>query len=159
MSSDATVQLLTSIDATLKALVNALSQKNTFVGQGPAPATMAPTVDLDGKWGDPVIKSKPPRDWVGPDMMGKRMSECPPAYLDMVADRCEYFARKNDEVGAKDEKNGKPKSDYDRRDAAKARAWAARLRSGWTPKDRVEVYTGRPAEELVEDDGSIPFGG
>ncbi len=97
------------------------------LGNGPAAnAPAASDSDLDGAHGDPVVKAKDPRDWSGEPMRGRKFSECPPAYLDMVADRAEHFARKNAEAG--DEK----KAGYDRRDARRARGWAARLRSGWT---------------------------
>ncbi len=90
-----------------------------------APATpSAPRVDLDGPHGNPTIAAKDPRDWSGPTMKGKRFSECPAEYLDLLAERLDYFAEK--EPDAK-------KANYNRLDAARARGWAARLRSGWTP--------------------------
>lgn len=55
-------------------------------------------------------------------MTGRTFSECPPEYLDLLADRFDYFAGKEP-----DEK----KAGYNRLDARRARAWAARLRSGW----------------------------
>ncbi len=92
---------------------------------GGAPATASsPRVDIDSAHGNPLIKAKDPRDWSGPPMTGKRFSECPPEYLDLLAERLDYFAGK--EPDAK-------KANYNRLDAARARGWAARLRSGWTP--------------------------
>jgi hypothetical protein len=58
-------------------------------------------------------------------MNGRHLSECPPEYLDLLASRYDYFAGKEE-----DEK----KKRYAVIDAAKARAWAARLRSGYMPK-------------------------
>lgn len=97
-----------------------------------APKEVADDATLDGQWGDPVVKARDPKDWTGESMIGKKLSECPPNYLDMVADRADYFALKNDEKGEKDAK-GNPKSKWDRKNAALARGWARRLRSGWKP--------------------------
>jgi hypothetical protein len=76
----------------------------------------------DGPHGDPIIKAKDPRDWSGEPMTGRTFSECPPEYLDLLAERYAYFAEKETD----DKKAG-----YNRLDARRARAWAARLRSGW----------------------------
>jgi hypothetical protein len=85
--------------------------------------TSAPAADLDGPHGDPTIRAKSPRDWTGDEMLGRRFSECPPDYLDLLAARFEFFNTKET-----DEK----KRSYNTRDAARARGWAARLRAGWT---------------------------
>lgn len=98
-----------------------------------APKEVADDATLDGQWGDPVVKARDPKDWMGETCVGKKFSECPVAYLDMVADRADYFAKKNDEAGNKDDK-GRPKSHWDRKNAALARGWARRLRSGWKPQ-------------------------
>ena len=93
--------------------------------------TAAPAANdavCNGPHGDPVVKAKDPRDWTGPPMKGRKFSECPPEYLDLLADRYDYFATKDDA----DEKAVK----YAKLDAARARAWAARLRVGWTGPER-----------------------
>jgi hypothetical protein len=117
-----TIRLLMSIDAKLGALLVALAPK------------------VDEPQGDPVIKAKSPKDWCGDDMAGRKMSECPPAYLDMVAARADHFAQKNADAG------DATKAGYDRRDAARARAWAAKLRAGYVPPtpDRVDESQGEP---------------
>ncbi len=101
-----------------------------------------PPVSLDGPHGDPVVKAKDPRDWAGEIQAGKRLSECPPAYLDLLADRYDFFARKNADDG--DER----KAGYARTDAARCRGWAARLRAGWTaPAAPVEDFAAQtPAD-------------
>ncbi len=109
--SDEAMRLLREIHAMLRTM------------SAPA-ATAAPDVDLDGPHGDPTIRAKSPRDWNGPDMLGKRFSECPPEYLDLLAARFDFFNTKET-----DEK----KRGYNTRDAARARGWAARLRGGWKP--------------------------
>lgn len=111
------IELLASIDASLKTLVTIAQARRSAAPAG------APSVDLDGPHGDPEVKAKDPRDWTGEPMKGRRFSECPPVYLDLLADRYEYFATQEP-----DEK----KRNYNRLDAARARGWAARKRSGWT---------------------------
>lgn len=128
--------LLDSIDRTATLVAMALTK---LLEAFPKNDAAAPSVNLDGPHGDPVIKAKDPRDWTGEPMNGKRFSECPPAYLDMLADRYDYFAGKDDST---DEKRR-----YAKLDAARARAWAARLRSGWTPPrthGRVDETQGEP---------------
>jgi hypothetical protein len=127
-----TVGLLKRIDATLTELL-ALSKSKRAGTPMPAAA-----IDLEGPYGDPLIKAKDPRDWNGPSMNGRHLSECPPEYLDLLASRYDYFAGKEE-----DEK----KKRYAVIDAAKARAWAARLRSGYQPK----------APEPMMDEGQIKW--
>lgn len=115
-----TLKSLASMDATLKAILVVLSEK-----RGDEPA--APTVNLDSDKGDPVVKAKDPRDWSGPTQQGNKFSECPAAYLDLVADRLDYFCESET-----DEKKLK----YNRLDASRARGWAARIRAGYKPPTR-----------------------
>lgn len=121
-----TIRLLTSIDATLKLLLAAMTNSN---------GAHASDADLDGQYGDPVVKAKDPKNWAGETMSGRKFSECTPAYLDQVADRAEHFAQKNAAAG--DDK----KAGYDRRDALRARGWAARLRAGWVASASQRVNT------------------
>ena len=106
-----TLALLRSIDQSLRILAK----------REPAAAS-GPRLDLDGPYGNPTIKAKDPRDWGGDPMTGRKFSECPPEYLDLLADRYDYFATKAEEP---------QKQKYAELDAARARGWAARLRSGW----------------------------
>jgi hypothetical protein len=108
-----TLTLLRSIDNSLKALL-AL--------QGGARQTER--VDLDGPHGNPEVKAKDPRDWTGEPMKGRKFSECPADYLDLMAERFDFFAGKET-----DEKKAK----YNRLDAARARGWAQRIRGGYVP--------------------------
>lgn len=82
--------------------------------------------ELDSQYGDPVIVAKDPRDWTGDSMKGRHLSECPPEYLDLLAERYDYL---NSTLG--DSEEDKKKRGYNAKDAARARGWAARLRSGW----------------------------
>ncbi len=121
-----TLRLLASIDVTLKAILLVLSEKR-------GTASSAPAVDLDGKHGDPEVKAADPRDWTGPTMRGRRFSACPPEYLDLLADRFDYFASKDDDP---------KKRRYNELDAARARGWAERIRNG-----EVGAVTDRRIEE------------
>lgn len=77
--------------------------------------------DLDGRNGDPVVKFAP-RQWTGDVFVGRPFSECSPEFLEMLAESLQYAAD-----------NPKPDKEkyapYNRRDAARARSWARRIRS------------------------------
>ncbi len=123
-ASEETLRLLASIDATLKAILLTLQ-----AGKAPAARTID-GADLDGPHGDPEIRAKSPRDWTGESQQGKRFSQCPPEYLEMVADRLDYFAEQN---AASDDPEAQKKANYNKKDAARARGWAARIRAGYVP--------------------------
>src|SRR3990167_336963 len=114
------IDILRSIDATLKQLL-----KLSKARQGSAAAkAIASDRDLDGKYGNPEVKFNP-RDWTGPSFKQRTMSECPPEFLELLAQSLEYFA---DQAEQKNERtnSGKPVADYKRADAARARGWALR---------------------------------
>lgn len=113
---------LKSIDGTLKALL-ALSRART-AKKAPEIASDA---DLDGKYGNPEVRFDP-RDWPAESCKGLRMSECPADFLDMLAETFDYFAAKAEETN--EQYNGKPVAPYKRKDAARARGWAKRIREG-----------------------------
>jgi hypothetical protein len=117
------LSLLTSIDGSLKKLV-AVAEKRKAAAEPP----VADDRDLDGPHGDEMVKFSP-RNWDERDGLykGSPMSHCPPAFLDLLAEAFESFAKKNSDKG--DDK----KAGYDKRSAARARGWAKRLRSGWKP--------------------------
>ena len=116
--------LLKSIDGHLYALVQAANRR--AAANSPA---IADDKDLDSQYGDETVKFSP-KDWSGDSIKGLTMSRCPPAALDLLANAFDYFAKRNE--GQLTDKR-KPKSDYDRRSAARARGWAKRLRAGWKP--------------------------
>jgi len=160
MSTDA-LHVLRSIDETLKDILRELRQGAAGHTGGGAPGRVAaPDADLDGKYGDPEVKAKDPRDWMGPTMKGRRFSECPPDYLDMVAARLDYFAEQADEKGEK-ASNGKPASAYKRLDAARARGWAKRIRDGRHAQTHEQAPTDNGwaggADERDPRDDDIPF--
>lgn len=116
---DTAIDLLRSIDGTLKQLVALMRVAK--------PKEIASDRLLDSQYGNPEVKTMP-RDWMGDNFSGCRMSECPAGLLDMVAERYDYYADKAEQEGATH--NGKPLAPYKRMDAAKARGWAARVRAG-----------------------------
>jgi hypothetical protein len=122
----AVLTTLESIDRSLDALVG-LARKAAGVTVSDGGPVHAGDTELDLPDADEPIKFRP-RDWTGPDLKGQKMSQCPPEFLDLLAQAFDYFAKKNDEQGAVDAKN-RPKSFYDKRSAARARGWAARLRA------------------------------
>ena len=143
------IDLLRSIDNSLKALVSAV-QPLIMQVRAAQPKPIAAASDLDGKYGDPILKFNP-RNWTGPTFKERRFSECPPELLDMVADSLEYFGRKADENKERTN-SGKPKGDYNRADAARARGWAKRMREGDWPTPQTDVRVKVPAF-AGDDDG------
>lgn len=145
MSAEA-VDLLRSIDSTLKALL-ALTQQRTAQMRATAPKPVASDRELDSKYGDPKVKFMP-RDWSGPSFVGRLMSECPAELLDLLAETFDYFGDKAERENEMTDK-GKPVAAYKRQDAARARGWAKRVRDGKVPAG---VSGGQPEGWEGEDD-------
>lgn len=117
---------------------------------GSSAGAVAPDHDLDSEYGDPEIRRDPKR-WTGDSFVGHRYSQTPPEYLDTLASQLDWQADRDEESDARDNK-GRPKAQYARRDAARARGWAARLRAGFVAAPPPP----REAEpEIAPDD--IPF--
>jgi|SRR6516162_4789239 hypothetical protein len=134
--------VLKSIDATLATIANHFGAvRSQAVRDVAGVPDVAFDADLDGPYGNQPIRAKDPKDWTGESQLGKPLSECPPAYLDLVAARLDYFAQHSDDP---------KKAKYNRLDAARARGWAQRLRNGWTPP-KAEPF----GATLIADD--IPF--
>ena len=124
-------------------------------GTGAASKDVADDADLDGEWGNPKVRRNPPL-WHGQDCAGMSYSDCPPDFLDTLADFLDWCARESDK---KNElaNNGKPRAPYLRKDAARARGWA--LRNGSRPT-RTVVKGDKTVEEPIPDyegDDDIPF--
>ena len=81
--------------------------------------------DLESNYGNFVVQRDPPR-WKGASFIGKRLSECTPEYLDVLADfrlwKADREQERNTEESAK-------RVIYLRRDAARCRGWAAKIRA------------------------------
>ena len=149
------IDTLRSIDASLKLVVRhfgigAQGPSQSQSGQGTVPS-IASDADLDGKYGNPEVKAKSPRDWTGDSMTGKYFSECPADYLDLVASRLDYFASQND---ASDSADDVKKARFNRLDASRARGWAARIRGGYVAP-APEGFPSDAGAPLSDDD--IPF--
>lgn len=96
-----------------------------------APGAVASDSELDSEKGDPQIRKDPPR-WKGESMVGRRFSECPSAYLDVLAEFRDFTGTRP--LPGKDPKYAQ----YDLKDAARAR--------GWSLRNRGKTITARPAE-------------
>lgn len=99
-----------------------------------APAVTAGAVatdaDLDGKYGDPVVRLDPKR-WTesgGESCVGLAYSACPAAFLDELAAFLEWSSARP-RAGLTPEDAAKY-ARYDATDAARARGWAARVKAG-----------------------------
>lgn len=112
-----------SIEDRLAALEAAVFGKGGSARKGAKPMT----VDIDNpKWGDPEIRYVP-KKWDGPSPAGQRMSACSVRFLEFLAAELERSAQWK-------ENNGKEEhAEWDRRDAAKAVAWAARKKQQGEP--------------------------
>lgn len=141
---------------------NARARGGTAAAAAPAVAT---SYQLDAQWGDPVVRENP-RTWTGRSMVGNKFSECPPEYLDQLALRFDWLAKRDREENHVDAK-GRPRAPMRDKDAALARGWAARIRAGWSKmrqgqkdglreieRDMAEVEN--PKEEFVDEE-DIPF--
>jgi hypothetical protein len=141
-ATEESLALLRSMDASLKQIVKLLTKT--------APPEIADDRDLDSQYGDPVVKLNP-RDWTGEPCKGRRMSECPAAFLDQLAETFDYFARKAEDTN--EMYNGKPVAPYKRKDAARARGWSKRVRDG---KGRQPAMAGAGSPDFGGDSDAWP---
>ncbi len=113
--------------------------------------------DLDGPYGNPEIKRDPPR-WTGTSFAGARFSDATPDYLESLAGFFEWKARESDK---KNElaNNGKPRSQYLRKDAARARGWRKRILEGRGQPGAARPAAARPKPATSDEslDLEMPF--
>lgn len=160
MSDDALERIAKDVAAIKAALAagaaafaSALGVPVQSAGGGSRGGAVASEAELDGQYGDPEVRRDPSsKYWPGQSYAGRRLSECPADYLDAYAKYKDACAWANDKDGGEKKKKY---AEYDRRDAARARGWAARLRAGWKPK--TTTGGGRPLTDDDYDDGG--FGG
>ena len=132
--------------AEIKALIMNKAAASSRPATATAPASggaVAPAdaADLDGDHGDPVVKFDPKR-WQGQPMAGRRYSQTSPEDLGAVASLLEWKLA--------NPLPGKERfAEDDRRDCARAKGWAKRLREGWGQGPA-------PAPQL-DADGNVPF--
>jgi hypothetical protein len=109
--------------------------------------------ELSGQHGDPVVKFSP-RNWRGPDFKGQQFSKCSAEFLDVLAEALAYSAAHP--------KDGKEKFvPYNLADAAKARSWSRRIRSGGAPaapKPFVPDFREEPAAAFEAEPFVAPAG-
>jgi len=125
-----------------KAILGELRGIREVLANAFAPATRAPSSqgqsagrgkggevasdrDLDSAYGNPTVKT--PRNWKGERFDGFKMSETSVEFLEFFADFKDWQADRREEEGGED---GSKKAGYCRKDAARARGWAERLRRG-----------------------------
>lgn len=136
------IVLLEAILAELKAL-----NRNIVAMRPKEPIQPASDADLDSQRGNPQVKHDP-RDWKGPPMKGRKYSECPAEFLDVLAGRLQWQAE--------NPQPGKEKfASYDRLDCARALGWARRIRAGWKAPASEEraAQSGRSASNDDYDGG------
>ena len=117
----------------------------------PSRSASRPVTDaeLDGPHGNGLVRFNP-RDWDGEPMKGKRWNECSPEFLDVLADTLNTFADRNTDP---------KKAGYDRRDAQRVAAWAARLRAGWKREERSEEPPSGSFDGDAPPSSGQPMGG
>lgn len=143
--------LLHAIRADLDRLEAALTgQPAAASGARPGATPPADDADLDGQYGNPVVRKDPPR-WTGSSFVGATFSDCPPDYLRILADLLVWRAGKADEEG-RTTKGGKPQSEFLRKDAARALGWAQRNERKAAPRPKA-----KPTSLNDPDDSEVPF--
>lgn len=130
-----TFEMVCNIEKQLASLTVKMAARQS---SGDVAGDVAGDRDLDGPHGDPVVR-KDPKRWSGSSFAGYKFSECPPEYLDVLAEFKEWQA-------GMDARKGTPEDDrkakFNRLDAARARGWAARKRDGWAPAEAPEREPG-----------------
>lgn len=118
----------------------------------PPPPRTATDGELDGPYGDPVVRFQPRAiPEATEEVKGKRLSELSIAALEALVEAYDGFAQKNDAAGAVDKKGG-PKSKWDRENAALCRGWIAR-------KTRAKSGVRRAAPRQAAESGPQPPAG
>lgn len=112
---------------------------------------IADDADLDSQWGNPTVRKDPPR-WTGQSCAGMNYSDCPADFLETLAGFLMWQAGKSDEKN-ETTPQGKPRSMYLRKDAARARGWARR--NGGQAQQRRPAPRPAPVEDIPDDD--VPF--
>ena len=125
MASTEAIDLLRSIDASLKLLVEVAA--TTTPQKTGGQSDVASDRDLDGQYGDPEVRYTVSR-WDGEQHKGQKFSECPADFLGALASLLDWTADQAEDEN-KMTNAGKPVAPYRRMDAARARGWAKRNRA------------------------------
>jgi hypothetical protein len=141
---------MSSLEDRVKALEVAVAQMR-------ARAPVAP-VNLDAdKFADFAVRKSPPKwlDSGGRDYGGENISKTTPEFCDAMADFLDWQASKDEEKNYS-YVNGKGKTvfpaEYARKDAARARAWAVKLRATPQQQWKPPATAGRLAPPPAQDD-------
>jgi len=114
----------------LLAEIRALRLLTEARGAGP----LVPDHEADERvGGNPVVRFDP-KSWSGPSFKGKKYADAPPEYLDLLASALTQMAAKAAAAG--EMYKGKPSAPYRYKDAARARRWAYRKRTGWVAPEK-----------------------
>ena len=111
--------------------VEAIKLARSSAPTAPAASKQAPLNDafLDAnEWADKTIQKDPPR-WNGGSYVGRRYSQCPPDYLEVLAGYLDWKAanpRKDDAGNVLTNNKGRPWHEVDAFEAQIVRAWARR---------------------------------
>ena len=151
-----------------KVIAEAMGNPGPGAGRAPAAAggagvegEVADDADLDSEYGNPTIKFDPrERYWTGPSFVGYHFSETAPDYLDAQAKYLDAYAWGCEQDTDEKKRKG---ATYKRRDAARARGWAARLRARGEPNAGPAPaqgggYLRRPGEEAAVLPEGADFG-
>ncbi len=157
---------ISKLQSTLDDAITRLARIEAMISKPSAQASAASASgevasgrDLEGDYGDPIVKRDPKR-WTGPSEAGRRMSECSSAFLECLAEFTDWCAGQAESKNEMTSGN-KPRAPYLRKDAARARGHAARNRgkpSAPAPAaegDAAGNYDPNPDADF--DDGSMPF--
>jgi hypothetical protein len=143
--------LLGEILATVKRLEQKVDAMKSTASSGDT----ASDRDLDGQWGNPIIRKDPKRwDASQGSYVGCKYSECPPEYLEAVAALKDWQAGMDDKKGGEEDKR---KAKFARLDAARARGWAQRLRNGWKAPEQKISDTFGDGVTFKQGEDDIPF--
>lgn len=108
--------------------------------------------ELDSQYGNPVVR-KDPKRWAGASYVTATYSQCPSDYLAVLADFLDFKADKDAEKPEPPKhRNGKFYYEFNRKDAALARGWAARNRGLDKPPPARETE----AVEAASDEEFVP---
>lgn len=151
MSDNPALTLIRAIRSDLDRLEETLTGQPVAARPAQGATPPADDADLDGPYGDPVVRKDPTR-WTGPSFVGAKFSDCPPDYLEMLAGLLDWQAGKSDEKNEM-ANNGKPRSGYLRRDAARARGHARRNASKGTAR---KAPVSKPTT-MNDPDEEVPF--
>ena len=124
--------------ALLERILAATLETNRLLRAG-RPARVATDADLDHPKGNPLVKIVP-KGWAGANFKDRRMGDCSPEFLDLLADFFLWSA------GQKHDAGETKFARYAEKDAMLAVGWATRLRAAAVAKANEETPPEPPAD-------------